>query len=65
MDGIRVYGVSLFLGKIPERKQECFYFAEGTTIYPVAYISKKSLPDAKRLWGKMVKDVFDFTKRTP
>ncbi len=53
MDGIKSNGVSLFLGKMLHRKQECFYFAEGTTLYPVAYINKRNLPEAKRLWGQM------------
>ena len=54
MDGIKIGGIILFLGKIPYRKQECFYFAEGTNLYPVAYISEKNLPEAKRLWGTMI-----------
>ena len=54
MDGLKINGVSLFLGKIPSRKQECFYFAEGTRLYPVAYISDKNLQEAKRLWGQMI-----------
>jgi len=54
MDGLKINDVSLFLGKIPNRKQECFYFAEGTTLYPVAYIRKESLNDARRLWAKMI-----------
>ena len=52
MDGIKLNGVALFLGEIPGRKQECFYFVEGAVEYPVAYISKQNLADAKRLWGK-------------
>ena len=54
MDGLKLHNVSLFLGKIPCRKQECFYFAEGTTFLPVAYISETNLPEAKRLWGKFI-----------
>ena len=56
MDGIKMNDVSLFLGKIPNRKQECFYFAEGTSLYPIAYVSKANLPEAKRLWGKMIRE---------
>ena len=54
MDGLKLNGITLFLGKIPVRKQECFYFAEGTSLIPVAYIPKALLPEAKRLWGKMI-----------
>jgi len=54
MDGLKLNGVTLFLGKIPNRKQECFYFVEGTTLYPVAYIHKELLKDAQRLWDKML-----------
>jgi len=54
MDGIRINGVALFLGSIPNRKQEGFYFSEGTRIYPVSYISNDNLPEAKRLWGEML-----------
>lgn len=56
MDGLQIRGkdVSLFLGKLPNRKQECFYFAEGTVLIPVAYISEKNLPEAKRLWQMML-----------
>ncbi len=53
MNGIRIGEVTLFLGKLPNRKQECFYFEDGI-FYPVAYIKAKSLPEAKRLWAKMV-----------
>ena len=54
MNGLRANGVSLFLGKIPTRKQECFYFAEGTSLIPVAYIKKENLDEAKRLWAKFI-----------
>ena len=57
MDGIKVRGVTLFLGKIPNRKQECFYFAKGTCLYPVAYIRKENLEEAKRLWSQMVMEL--------
>lgn len=56
MDGLKLNGIALFLGKIPCRKQECFYFAEGTSLIPVAYISKALLPEAKRLWGIMISE---------
>ena len=63
MDGlqIREQDIVLFLGKLPNRKQECFYFAEGTSLIPVAYISEKNLPEAKRLWQMMLDAV---NKRT-
>ena len=54
MDGIKLRDITLFLGRIPNRKQECFYFAEGNCLIPVAYIHKASLKEAKRLWGKML-----------
>jgi len=54
MNGFSANGVKLFLGKVPGRKQECFYFEEGATCYPVAYISKQSLLEAKRLWAKLL-----------
>jgi len=57
MDGIRINEVSLFLGKIPGRKQQGFYFAEGTSLIPVAYISEANLPEAKRLWDKMLEPI--------
>lgn len=54
MDGLTIKDVTLFLGKLPDREQECFYFVEGSILYPVAYVSKQHLPNAKRLWGKMI-----------
>lgn len=51
MDGLKRGGVTLFLGKLPHRKQECFYFAEGATLTPAAYVSERDLPEVKRLWG--------------
>lgn len=53
MDGIKINGITLFLGKLPNRKQECFYFAEGTSLIPVAYIKDSKLKDAKLLWKKL------------
>lgn len=57
MDGLKLEGITLFLGKLPFRKQECFYFAEGIMVIPVAYVSEKRLPEAKRLWGIMLSGV--------
>ncbi len=54
MEGLKINEISLFLGKMPGRKQECFYFVEGNHLYPVAYISEKNLLEAKRLWGTML-----------
>ena len=59
MDGLRINGVALLLGKIPGRKQECFYFEEDEKTIPVAYISKDKLVEAKRLWGKMINPTID------
>ena len=59
MDGLKINGVTLFLGKIPNRKQECFYFERGTTLYPVAYVRKELLKDAQVLWGKMIEGIND------
>lgn len=55
MDGMRnVYtGVVLFIGKLPGRKQECFYFVEDNVIIPVAYINDRYLVETKKLWGKL------------
>jgi len=53
MDGLSFNNVTLFLGKAPGRKQECFYFSKGTSIYPVAYIRKELLDEAQRLWDEM------------
>jgi len=57
MQGIESNGVQLFLGKIPTRKQECFYFVEGTALIPVAYITERNLADAKRLWQKLLVNI--------
>ena len=54
MDGLKINDVTLFLGKIRGRKQECFYFVVGTYGCPVAYISPKILPEAQRFWQKML-----------
>ena len=54
MDGLRINGITLYLGKLPDRKQECFYFEEGAVITPVAYIREELLEDTQRLWSKML-----------
>ena len=54
MNGMKIGEVTLFVGKLPNRKQECFYFEKDGTLYPVAYISEEALPRVKQLWAKMV-----------
>lgn len=65
MDGIKHNGVALFLGKIPGRKQECFYFQEdakqndetpyASLIRIGGYVSERDLPEVKRLWEQFTK----------
>lgn len=57
MDGIKINGVSLFLGKIPTRKQHGLYFVEGSQQLVIAYIKDKDLQEAERLWGKMLSGI--------
>ena len=54
MNGLKLNGVTLFLGKLPGRKQECFYFLEEGGIFPVAYIRKQLLKDTQKLWARML-----------
>lgn len=54
MDGLKIGEVTLFLGKLPNRKQQCFYFEEGSTIYPVAYVAEKHLAHAQIYWERML-----------
>lgn len=54
MDGLKINDTTLFMGKIPCRKQECFYFVDKTGMYPVAYINEKNIKEARRLWDKML-----------
>ncbi len=63
MYGIKINEVTLFLGHIPGRKQQCFYFAEGSILYPVAYVSPKQLPNAQRLWQKMLDAILGEVKK--
>jgi hypothetical protein len=56
MDGLKINNVALFLGHIPTRKQLCFYFSEGTKLYPIGYVSKKNESVAIKLWGIMLND---------
>ena len=55
MDGMKnsINGVTLFLGRIPGRKQMCFYFAEGNSITVAAYVSAANEKAAVRLWKKL------------
>ena len=59
MDGMKnhVNGVALFLGRIPTRKQMCFYFTEGSTITVVGYVSAGNEPEAVRLWQKLTQQL--------
>uniref|UniRef100_A0A6M3KW17 Uncharacterized protein n=1 Tax=viral metagenome TaxID=1070528 RepID=A0A6M3KW17_9ZZZZ len=56
MDGLKFLrtNIILFLGRLPGRKQECFYFEEDGVIYPIAYISSRNLKEAQRLWTKLL-----------
>ena len=50
--------VKLFIGKLPGRKQECFYFVENeTSIFPIAYISSRNLAEIKRLWNELIQGI--------
>ena len=49
--GLRQNDIVLFMGRLPYRKSECIYFESGGGIYPIAYVDKKHLPDAQRLWA--------------
>ena len=62
MDGVKFRNVTLFLGKLPNRKQECFYFSEGNfPLCPVAYIRADRIEAAKRLWAKMLDSIEEDT----
>ncbi len=54
MDGLKINGVSLFLGYFPHRKQHCFYFEEGNQVTVIAFIPDSSLAEAQRLWAKFI-----------
>jgi len=54
MDGIKINGVTLFVGKLPRRKQACFYFTDGTTLFPVAYIRPEYESMVNHNWQKML-----------
>jgi hypothetical protein len=54
MNGLKIRGVTLFIGNIPNRKQLCFYFQEGNCIYPIAYVRKEYSAQAIRLWKTML-----------
>lgn len=49
--------VKLTIGRLPGRKQECFYFTEKNDqiIWPIAYISERNLAVAERLWNALLK----------
>ena len=54
MDGIKLNGITLFIGKIPNRKQQAFYFDDGSRLYPMAYIPEDKLDMTQMLWQKML-----------
>lgn len=54
MDGIIIGNTTLFLGKLPRRKQECFYILENHVIYPIAYIKNTELSKMKEFWAKLI-----------
>ena len=56
MNGISINGVTLFLGKIPGRRQACFYFLEDGSIHPASFVSSKHLIMTHRLWAKMLRE---------
>ena len=56
MDGIRLNGVGLFLGHLPNKKLLCFYFEKDNCVYPVAYISEKLEKEAIECWGEFIGD---------
>lgn len=49
-------GVKFGIGKLPGRKQSCFYFTkeDDTVIVPAAYISKTLLAEAEDLWCRLL-----------
>jgi hypothetical protein len=56
MNGLTGNGVTLFLGHIPSCKSLCFYFEEGSVIYPVAYIKGEYLTEeATKYWLKLIR----------
>ena len=62
MDGIKINGVTLFIGKLPGRKQECFYFQIASRIWPVAYIRSEHIEQATDFWTQMLRGIPDETK---
>ena len=51
MDGLGVSGgISLFFGRLPQRKQMAVYFTEGNECTVVAYVSEQHRAEAERLW---------------
>ena len=56
MDGLSINDVSLYLTHIPGRKGLVFCFMEGSSLYPVAYVSAKLEDVAIKEWKKMLGD---------
>ena len=54
MDGLSINGVSLYLTSIPSRKGLAFCFIDGSSLYPVAYVSAKLEDMAIKEWKKML-----------
>lgn len=54
MDGLSINGVSLYLTSIPGRKGLAFCFMDGSSLYPVAYVSAKLEDMAIKEWKKML-----------
>lgn len=56
MNGLKINNITLFVGYLPNRKQACFYFQDGASIYPVAYIKKERMAQTVRLWETMLNE---------
>ena len=53
----KITGVKLGISKLPNRKQECFYFEKDDKIIPVAYISNNLLDEVNQLWDKLLRGI--------
>ena len=45
---------TLALGRLPHRKQACFYFESGNELIPVAYVREERIVEAEKLWGQLL-----------
>jgi len=52
MNGLKINGMTLFLGQMPGRTGLCFHFQpEGLAqLFPVAYVPERYRQDAERFW---------------